>query len=172
MTGAQRTNAQTATSTSYKLKVETGPTALPSLSYAPNASGAVDPTPTAPIANLAISLVNKGVFERSQAELHVNHRAMNRNPVYRFQNYSHLAGMTTHHSNVFCVRYTVGFFIVDPITGAVGEEYFDANRGHVRPRGFHLIDRSIPVGYEPVTPVGSGRLLNAADTIIYSYTSE
>jgi hypothetical protein len=64
------------------------------------------------------------------------------------------------------VRFTLGYFQVDPNTGALGREYIEPREGYQRPKGFYLIDRSIPVGYEP----GQGH--NSSDTILFSSVEE
>jgi hypothetical protein len=134
------------------------------LRYVPNAAG--NNGGNVPAANqpgtLVYSLVGTGLFERSQAELHRDFRQMARDPVFRFQNAARMANLTTHHSNVFMVRFTLGFFQVDPNTGSLGREYVDPRKGYQRPKGFYLIDRSIPVGYEP------GQRHNSTDTILFS----
>ncbi len=57
---------------------------------------------------LVYSVAGTGLFERSQAELHRDFRQMSRDSQFRFQNASRLANLTTHHSNVFMVRFTIG----------------------------------------------------------------
>lgn len=112
--------------------------------------------------SLVYSMAGTGLFERSQADLHRDFRQMSRDVQFRFQNAARLANLTTHHSNLFMVRFTIGYFKVDPNTGALGKEFIDPRKGFQRPKGFYLIDRSIPVGYEP------GQRHNSADTILFS----
>jgi hypothetical protein len=156
--------------TAFMIGVETPPpgppydVAMPPLRYVPNAAG--NNGGNVPGVNepgtLAYSVAGTGLFERSQADLHRDFRQMSRDPQFRFQNASRLANLTTHHSNVFMVRFTLGYFQVDPSTGALGKEYVDPRKGFLRPKGFYLIDRSIPVAYEP------GQRHNSSDTILFS----
>jgi len=175
MDATQRVNAQTPTMTDYKIGVETPTTSMaitmPTLVYAPNAAGINDSTPTTQVASLRMPLYSSGLFERTQADLHKDFRSLDRDPFFRFKNTAQLAGMTTHHSNVFMVRFTVGYFVVDPATGAIGEEYLDPRNGYTRPKGLYIVDRTIPVGYEPNTGFISTDQLNALDTVIFSSTN-
>lgn len=159
----------------YTIGVETPPPGgpyqvnMPPLRYVPNAAGNHGgnvPGGANQLGSLAYSVAGTGLFERSQAELHRDFRQMSRDPVYRFENAARLANLTTHHSNVFMVRFTIGYFQVDPGTGALGREYIDPREGYQRPKGLYLIDRSIPVGYEP------GQRHNSADTILFSAVEE
>ncbi|MCH7729409.1 MAG: hypothetical protein IH991_23475, partial [Planctomycetes bacterium] len=85
-----------------------------------------------------------------------------RNPYFRYQGLSRLSNLLTTHSNVFAVWMTVGYFEVDtrvqvqvlPSTrirdgyqlgSELGSETGEVNRH----RAFYLIDRSIPVAFEP-----------------------
>jgi hypothetical protein len=79
-------------------------------------------------------------YPHYNGELHSYHRyaALNR-----------LGNLITTRSNVFAVWVTVGYFEVDPVSGNVVQE-LGLDTGDVeRHRGFYVIDRSIPVGYEP-----------------------
>ena len=101
------------------------------------ASSTPDPTSTLEVENLRMPLVNTALFERSQADLHKNFRGLDHDPFFKYKNQAQLANLTTHHSNVYMVRYTVGLFLwLSPTTGAFGEEYFDAREGFKRPKGF------------------------------------
>ncbi|MEZ6076513.1 MAG: hypothetical protein R3C56_12895 [Pirellulaceae bacterium] len=53
------------------------------------------------------------------------------------------------------MRITVGYFEYDPSTG-VGPEYGWDNGQSRRHRGFYVIDRSIPVAYEPGQDLNTG----------------
>jgi hypothetical protein len=67
--------------------------------------------------------------------------------------------MMTTHSNVFAVWVTVGYFEVEPNPTGVDAAHPEGYRlsrevgidtGEIkRHRGFYLIDRSIPVAFEP-----------------------
>ncbi len=93
----------------------------------------------------------------------------NVNPYFRYQPMMRLANLTTTHSNVFAVWITVGYFEVHPWNRnnpanfnlpplpdpahpdgyQLGME-LGSDTGQVkRHRAFYLIDRSIPVGFEP-----------------------
>ncbi|MEZ6151533.1 MAG: hypothetical protein R3C09_15565 [Pirellulaceae bacterium] len=77
------------------------------------------------------------------------------NPQSEYLPFSRLANLTTTRSNVFAVRITVGYFEYDPSTG-VGPEYGWDNGQSRRHRGFYVIDRSIPVAYEPGQDLNTG----------------
>ncbi|MCC7336125.1 MAG: hypothetical protein IT422_13575 [Pirellulaceae bacterium] len=77
------------------------------------------------------------------------------NPQTEYLPFSRLANLTTTRSNVFAVRITVGYFEYDPSTG-VGPEYGWDNGQSRRHRGFYVIDRSIPVAYEPGQDLNTG----------------
>jgi hypothetical protein len=73
-----------------------------------------------------------------------------------------LNNLATDQSNVFAVWITVGLFEVDGTTLGVGQEV-GSDLGQVqRYRAFHVIDRSIPVQYEP------GVLHNAMEAVTLS----
>lgn len=67
-----------------------------------------------------------------------------RNASFRYDQRQRLGNLTTQRSSVFAVWVTVGFFEVDEQDRPVEEP--DVSR---RQRGFWLIDRSIPVAFEP-----------------------
>ncbi|HBJ34375.1 MAG TPA: hypothetical protein DDZ51_06345 [Planctomycetaceae bacterium] len=170
MTNADQTAAMNASSAAFTLRVEDAPAILsgPTLAYERNAANAPDPTATTEIANLRMPLTNTGLFERSQAELHQSFRNLDRDPFHRFKSTANFAGMTTHHSNVFMVRFTLGFFNVNTATGAVEDEYNDPQRGYIRPSAFYIVDRTIPVGFESKLRNQRAEANNALDTVIYS----
>jgi hypothetical protein len=80
-----------------------------------------------------------------------------RNPVFRYEGLKRLPNLLTTRSNVFALWITIGYFEVTPgtITPAVPDGYrlereIGAQTGEIRRhRAFYLIDRSIPVGFEP-----------------------
>jgi hypothetical protein len=102
---------------------------------------------------------------------------VNRNPYFRYQPMQRLANLTTTRSNVYAVWITVGFFETEPVppthraaviasaaTPAEGQllfnrlypegmwlgQEFGSDTGQTeRFRGFYMIDRSIPVAFEP-----------------------
>ena len=71
------------------------------------------------------------------------------NPYFRYELLRRLGNTVTTQSNVYAVWITVGYFEVEPQTGLLGQE-LNADTGNVsRHRAFYIIDRSIPVAYEP-----------------------
>jgi hypothetical protein len=80
-------------------------------------------------------------FPHYNGEIHSYHRyaALNR-----------LGNLITTRSNVFAVWVTVGYFEVDAAPPGVAVQELGLETGEVeRHRGFYVIDRSVPVGYEP-----------------------
>jgi hypothetical protein len=86
-----------------------------------------------------------------------------RNPYFRYQGLARLGNLTTTRSNVYAVWITVGYFEVEPDPAAgttaglathpdgyrLGKE-LGSDTGEVkRHRAFYMIDRSIPVAFEP-----------------------
>ena len=59
-----------------------------------------------------------------------------------------MGNMVTTRSSVFAIWITVGYFQVDQF-GRLGAEIADESGGVVRNRGFYIVDRSIPVAFEP-----------------------
>jgi hypothetical protein len=59
-----------------------------------------------------------------------------------------LANLTTNRSNVFAIYMTIGYFEYDPSTGMTQEYGWDNGKTR-RHRGFYVVDRSIPVAFEP-----------------------
>jgi len=77
------------------------------------------------------------------------HNDPNRNPYFRYQSIQRLGNLMTTRSNVYAVWITVGFFEVDPVTGRLGQEIGVISGDVKRHRAFYVIDRSIPVAFEP-----------------------
>jgi hypothetical protein len=85
-------------------------------------------------------------------------RDIRRNPYFRYQGYQKLGNILTTHSNCFAVWITMGYFEVEE-NGAVDAAHPDGYRlgqevgfdtGEVtRHRAFFIIDRSVPVGFQP-----------------------
>ena len=72
-----------------------------------------------------------------------------RNSAFRYQGYQRMQNLTTTQSNVYAIWLTVGYFEVNPETGQLGQE-LGMDTGDVkRHRAFYIIDRSIPVAFEP-----------------------
>ncbi len=79
------------------------------------------------------------------------HNTPDRSAYFRHDMRQRLGNLVTYRSSVFAIWVTVGFFEVDPTTlqpqinREVGRE-----EGQIqRYRGFYLVDRSIPVAFEP-----------------------
>lgn len=142
-----QTAISNANDTSFSLQVETP-----------------QPAPASPpeVSNLRMPLLNKGLFERSQADLHMSDRQLDRDSFFRYQNAARMAGVSTHHSNVFMMRLTLGYFEVDPETGAVGAEFISDTGTPQRSRATYVIDRTVPVGFL------RGKVMNTEETILYS----
>jgi len=88
-----------------------------------------------------------------------------RNPAFRFQGLERLGNMLSTNSNVYAVWLTLGYFEVEPNPGSpanptgvdvghpdgfrLGQELGAATGTIKRHRAFYIIDRSVPVGFEP-----------------------
>lgn len=68
---------------------------------------------------------------------------------YRFHGLNRIGGSVTTTSNVYAVWVTVGFFDLDPNTGQIVAEHGSETGEQKRHRAFYIIDRSIPVAFEP-----------------------
>ena len=84
-----------------------------------------------------------------------DYRNTDRHAYFRYQTMNRLANLTTTRSNVFAVWVTIGFFE----TSSGNELGIDTAESR-RYRGFYIIDRSIPVGYE------TGKDYNLRDTVL------
>jgi len=79
----------------------------------------------------------------------------------RYQTLMRMPNLASNNSQVFLMRMTLGFFEVDAATGELGREY-NADAGmSERYQATFVVDRSIPVGFEP------GKDLNARDVVIF-----
>ena len=76
-----------------------------------------------------------------------------RNAYFKYDGVQRLGNLVTTHSNVFAVWITVGFFEVTDANGDgtpdLGQELGSGTGQVKRHRGFYMIDRSIPVAFEP-----------------------
>lgn len=98
-------------------------------------------------------------FQSDPATVTEVYRDSRRNPYFRYQNLQRLGNLVTTHSNVFAVWITVGYFEAESNPNGIDTAHPDGYRlgqeigldtGEVkRHRAFYLIDRSIPVAYEP-----------------------
>ncbi|WDQ16565.1 hypothetical protein [Rhodopirellula sp. P2] len=156
LSAADRGAIATPTDTSYSLEYEETPVD----SGSGNLSATYPPAPAAALA-LRVPMFNSGLFERPTAELLENFRGLGRDPEFRYENETRLANLTTHQSNVYEIRLTIGYFEVDAATGAVGEEYSDPANGIKRQKVYTIVDRSRPHGFV------RGEDLNVGDTVLY-----
>ena len=146
-------NDETNTS-AYSLLVESDPT---------GSSVTLPPITTVPeVDQLRMVRANQPLFDRSLPELHKDFRHQARSSRERTENSARMFNKTTNHSNVFLVRMTVGYFVVDPSTGAVGAEYLNRQGVVTRASAAYVVDRSIPVGFVP------GEKVNTDQAILYS----
>ncbi len=72
-----------------------------------------------------------------------------RNPYFRYQAQQRIANLVTTRSNVYAIWVTVGYFEVDADGDPVNRELGSDTGNIQRHRGFYLVDRSIPVAFEP-----------------------
>jgi len=87
------------------------------------------------------------------------HDNTNRNSELRYKGLQRLENLVTTHSNVYAVWITLGYFEVEPSPWGVNPTHPDGyalgkevglDTGEVqRHRAFYVIDRSIPVAFEP-----------------------
>jgi hypothetical protein len=95
-----------------------------------------------------------------------SHTHTKRNPYFQYQALMRSPQLVTNHSNVYAMWITVGYFEVDEWRGnnpngpqvfdgahpdgfQLGQEVGSLSGEIERHRAFYLIDRSIPVGFEP-----------------------
>jgi hypothetical protein len=125
-------------------------------SYLPPLSG--NGTTMSPLAPLP--LLQNSLYDNPAGGATANsYRATDRNAYFRYQPYAKLSNMITTTSNTFAVWMTVGYFEVTPLASGPDAAHPDGyllgaelvfDDGTVRrPRAFYLIDRSIPVAFEP-----------------------
>jgi hypothetical protein len=73
-----------------------------------------------------------------------------RNSYFRYQTLNRMGNLVTTRSNVYAVWITMGYFEVDPGSGQLTGRELGADLGAIeRHRGFYMIDRTIPVAFEP-----------------------
>jgi hypothetical protein len=122
----------------------------------------------------------EGLFEYKSGAAHND---TNRNPYFRYQAFQKIGSLFTTQSNCYAVWITIGYFEVEDNEVQIGQQpkqiVFDAahpdglrlgqevgaDGGEIsRQRAFYIIDRSIPVGFDPVHH--PGRRLNTHDCIL------
>jgi hypothetical protein len=96
-----------------------------------------------------------GGFAVTSGSVHVE---PNRNPYFRYQNMQRLSNLVTTRSNVYAIWVTMGMFEVnveETTTGSgvyverLGQEAGRETGNVKRHRAFYIVDRSIPVAFEP-----------------------
>ncbi len=128
------------------------------------------------------------LFRDSSPNRTAQFKNVDRNPYFRYQPTQRLANLTTSRSNTFAVWVTVGLFELESLEEAdavrqgygsldvalnepafrriypdgykLGQELGMDSGDVSRHKGFYIIDRSVPVGFEP------GENLNVDDTIL------
>ncbi len=79
----------------------------------------------------------------------------------RYQTLMRMPNLAADNSQVFVIRLTLGFFEVDPATQNLKDEYNADIGQNERYQATFVIDRSVPVGFDP------GKDLNARDIVIF-----
>jgi hypothetical protein len=128
----------------------------------PSGSGDIVPLPGLGRSDVDVSLFRKNPNDSQPLfDSHYPDRPRNvdRNPSFKYQSLQRLGNLVTGRSNVYGVWITVGYFEVEPaMTGpdATRPDGFrfgaevGIDRGQIkRHRAFYMIDRSIPVAFEP-----------------------
>ena len=87
------------------------------------------------------------LFEYDSVNPHNNSR---RSPYFRYQTLQRLGNLVTTRSNVYAIWITVGYFEVDPNDPLSVVRELGSDIGEVRRhRAFYIVDRTIPVAFEP-----------------------
>lgn len=76
-------------------------------------------------------------------------RNSDRNAFFSYQALQRMSNLVTCRSNVYALWLTIGYFEVDPVNGQLGQEVGLDTGTTTRHRAFYIIDRSIPVAFEP-----------------------
>ncbi|WP_253158371.1 hypothetical protein [Stieleria tagensis] len=163
MDDTQRTSVQAQAGTTFSVRPENNQTGILTSPAPPTMPSTAVSTE---LEGLVVPMVNTGLFERPQAELHRNRRNLDRDSYFKYRDAGRLANMTTNHSNVFMLRLTLGYFEVDATTGAVGAEHISDTGEPERNRATFIIDRTIPIGFM------RGMNMNTEETILYSEVEE
>ncbi len=78
------------------------------------------------------------------------HNDPTRSAYFKYDMRQRMGNLVTNRSSVFAVWVTVGFFEIDPATGNPTQNEIGADDGSAqRYRGYFMVDRSIPVAFEP-----------------------
>ncbi len=84
-----------------------------------------------------------------------------RSPFMKYQTLMRMPNLVSDNSQVFVIRLTLGFFEVDANTMSLQKEYNADISQNKRYQATFVIDRSIPVGFDP------GQDMNARDVVIF-----
>jgi hypothetical protein len=129
----------------------------------PSGSGDIVPLPELERSDVDVSLLRENPDPNDSQPLFNSHytdkpRNADRNPSFKYQSLQRLGNLVTGRSNVYGVWITVGYFEVELITNLTparpdgirfGVEV-GIDRGQIkRHRAFYMIDRSIPIAFEP-----------------------
>ena len=101
-----------------------------------------------------VTLMRDQLFGPVSSADHIN---PNKNTQFRYDSLQRLGNLVTTQSNVYAVWMTIGYFEVAPISVSLGHpDGYELGRelgidtGEIRRhRAFYIIDRSIPVAFEP-----------------------
>jgi hypothetical protein len=104
-----------------------------------------DPTAAQPATSLMDNRQNLSSPALGENSLH----GPGRHAYLRYRNRVRLGNLATTRSNVFAVWITVGYFEYDEDTEEFGSELGKETGNVKRHRAFYMLDRSIPVGFEP-----------------------
>jgi hypothetical protein len=76
-------------------------------------------------------------------------RNSDRNAFFSYQAMQRLSNLVTCRSNVYAIWITIGYFEYDPTNGQLGQEVGIDTGTVTRNRAFYIIDRTIPVAFDP-----------------------
>lgn len=130
-----------------------GPTFFPSPYRSANGSNLIPDDAAVPLGSSAnMGLMRPGATGTTSlldTPLGVGTVNNDRHANLKYMTRARLGNLATTRSNVFAVWITVGYFEFDESTGQLGEELGSRSGDVKRHRAFYMIDRSIPVGFEP-----------------------
>lgn len=101
------------------------------------------------------------VRSREEQPSNVPRQDRMRDAFIRYQTLTRMPNLASNNSQTFVVWITVGLFEVDAQTNSLGREYNEDLGKNERFQAMFIIDRSIPVGFEP------GKDLNARDVVVF-----
>lgn len=133
------------------------PTRIPGV-FQSAGSAHLAPIPALQRRDIDGTLLRSNINSNSNTPLLADHSTeayndTNRNASFRYAGISRLGNMITTHSNVYAVWVTVGYFEVSESPTEpryrLGQEVGSDTGEISRHRAFYMIDRSIPVAYQP-----------------------